>query len=368
MGPVDFIPTLDLGIKNNSNIYSSNTNEQSSVIYEVRPELLFKAQDQLDTYEATIFIDNGTYADSGAGDDDYTDFGLLSKGHWEFNAKNKLDVNLDVRKLHDDRGSEFTAGNPFSIAEPDEYKDFTLGGLYQFGLEEHMYFTIGASTYDKQYTNHKPTAELRNYTSNEFTLTGYYAVMQKTSIFIDVNFADFDYENAPLLNSDETRAYFGVKWDMNAFFTGRAKFGYASKSFDAAGLDKASMPVWNIGLDYKPTEVDTLTFDSGSQFRETEGSGAAVESMTYSASWNHKWLDRLSSLAMLSYSDDDHGEPAPGQPRREDTLKTAKVGATYNFRRWMDVGLSYKYTDRESNITGVSFDQNIVQLDFAFSL
>jgi hypothetical protein len=198
--------------------------------------------------------------------------------------------------------------------------------------------------------------------------------MPKTTLFFELDAANYDYaEDNPTpavetLDSSETRYYLGVKWEATAQTTGTAKIGQYSKDFDDDVIDDIDGEfAWDIKLDWTPTENDKITARTGSYIRETEGSGAAIETQDIYLSWVHFWLERLSTKASYRTADDDHGQFSPTF-RREDTTDTLEISATYNFKRWMDVSLRYNTESRSSNGEAFEYDRDIIALDFDFSL
>jgi hypothetical protein len=53
---------------------------------------------------------------------------------------------------------------------------------------------------------------------------------------------------------------------------------------------------------------------------------------------------------------------------RTDTTDVWGLGLTYEMRRWLDVGIGWKYAERDSDAIGESYDRNIYAINFKVSL
>ena len=403
MGPVDFIPTLAIDIDNNDNIYLQSEGETSSAIYIIRPDLVFKAQNNLDTYKANLYIESGSYADSLEGDDNFLDAGLLLDGHWEFNDKNRLNALIHTEKLHDARGDVFSAGTNTSgidrattIKEVDTYSTTDLGLTYELGIgNTNTGFEIGYTMHGKSYNDNtyldggNADNSTRDLDSGKIDLRFFYQLMPKTKIFIALSSKDISYSTdinrngVKTLDSNETYVYLGTEWDVTANTTGRVKLGTYSKNYDDKAIQGAngdlSQPAWEIALDWRPLELSSFMFNSGSYVAENEGSGTARAIQDFEASWRQDWLENFHTKASFLYEAIEHqGTKVTLGELRKDKDNTLTLAAVYNFRRWMDFSLDYKMKSRSSTIDGSStgaliplnfeYDPNILSLSAKMSL
>ena len=70
---------------------------------------------------------------------------------------------------------------------------------------------------------------------------------------------------------------------------------------------------------------------------------------------------RLRSYGSYLYAIDDFGA-------REDTNNDAKMGITYEVKRWLDVTLEYQYQERDSDFENFSYNANVVMLSFEMAI
>ena len=74
-------------------------------------------------------------------------------------------------------------------------------------------------------------------------------------------------------------------------------------------------------------------------------------------------MDRLSSTVSYTYSDQDYQDIT-----RTDKIDTFGVGLTYEMRRWLDLGVGYKYSENDSDAVGESYERNIFSISATASL
>ena len=75
--------------------------------------------------------------------------------------------------------------------------------------------------------------------------------------------------------------------------------------------------------------------------------------------------ERVNFQANLRYAKDQYEGAG-----REDDLYYAEVGASYNFRRWLDIRASYIYDERDSDesTTDLDYEKNIFLIGIDLSL
>ena len=68
--------------------------------------------------------------------------------------------------------------------------------------------------------------------------------------------------------------------------------------------------------------------------------------------WTHAWTRQISSKLMTRYATDKFSNfpiAAAGNADRSDTTKNLGLHLTYEMRRWLELGMDYPYTTRDSN-------------------
>ncbi len=78
-------------------------------------------------------------------------------------------------------------------------------------------------------------------------------------------------------------------------------------------------------------------------------------------------MDRFSTTVKLSYEQEDYEGAQLVDPREDDTT-SALLSADYQFRRWLQLGIYYQFSERDSNRDIVTFDRNVMGLTARVSL
>jgi len=157
----------------------------------------------------------------------------------------------------------------------------------------------------------------------------------------------------------------GVEWDTTAKTTGYFKVGHRRKEFDDGSRDNFSGLDWRIGVTWSPRTYSTVDFTTFTNTNETNGVGDFIDTQTYRVTWDHEWLERVSTTLRASYSEDEY--TGSGATRIDDNT-TASFFLNYQARRYMQVQLGVTHDRRNSNQVSIDFDRNILSLSLNITL
>ena len=154
-----------------------------------------------------------------------------------------------------------------------------------------------------------------------------------------------------------------MTWEATAKTTGTVKIGAEKKRFDDSSIDDKSGSLWEVGASWSPRTYSTFNLNTRRALDEGDSGASSIQSQSTTLSWNHEWLDRLSSDVSYTYSDQEYQDV-----KRDDKIKTLGLGLTYEMRRWLDIGVGYKYSENDSSAANESFERNIYSISFTASL
>ena len=359
MNGIDVVPTLTVQLGHNDNIFSTETNEKSSVISVINPNVQFIAEKENDAYRVTYDLKVGTFHDSRA--DDYVDHTLTGEAILELNSRNRLDLTAGLAKVHEDRGSN----NAATGDKPARYTDVGLAGVYRYGAEGAQgNLEVGASYLDHTYDNLGSLNDGRERENLRLDTTFFYRVAPKTRALFEVRAEDIDYKlSTSDLDNTEMKYLAGVTWDATAKTSGTAKFGYQEKDYDSASRDDQDGASWEVAVQWAPRTYSTFDFVTSQEFEEASGSEDGIDTESFSVFWNHAWNDRYSTQVMLSHMSEDYIGLT-----REDETDSAMIGFNYELQRWVSVNFAYTYTDKDSDLAGESETKNLFMLTLQGSL
>ncbi|WP_415883610.1 outer membrane beta-barrel protein [Neptuniibacter sp. QD34_54] len=364
VGPLQVIPQVNLQVGHDDNIYSTGSNEVDSIITVVNPSIQAVLEKGLDVYSLNYAIKHGNYENDSA--DNYTDHDLSAQAYLDFNIRNRLELLARYLKTHEDRGTGLNQGsNATANDAPVEYDVTTLSAKYSFGAQDAKgRIEVAAELNDREYSNFRSQTAAKDRENSKVTGTFYYRVMPKTSLLFEIEHEDIDYDLASVtLDSTETEYLLGATWEATAKTTGIFKVGYAEKDFDSASREDDDGISWELAVNWAPKTYSVVSFVTSKEEEETDGTGNYIDTTSWNLGWEHDWGNRIISRVGYGQSDSDYVSSS-----RSDESENYGVGVTYQLQRWLDLGIDYSYTERESNQAGLDYEKNAVYFTVQGSL
>ncbi len=350
-----FTPTLEVSERHDDNFRAVEDNEESSWITSVTPTFVLGAEGRKSAYQLSYSAVSDTFHSSHK--DNNTDHHVNADAGYEFDSRNRLKLNAGFHKIED------TASEDQNV-ENDKYTTSNVGGVYSFGAQTaRNQIDFGANYQELRYQNsdHLNADKERDTTALNTIL--YHAVAPKTRALVEARHTDYDYVSNTRLNSNNVALLAGLTWDATAKTTGTVKFGGEKKRFDDSSIDDESGGMWEVGVKWSPRTYSTFGLNTRRALDEGYNGASSIESQSTTLSWDHEWMDRLSSTVSYTYSDQDYQDIT-----RTDKIDTFGVGLTYEMRRWLDLGVGYKYSENDSDAVGESYERNIFSISATASL
>jgi hypothetical protein len=363
-GPLQVIPQVSARVGYDDNIFASESNEKSSTKVIVSPSVQLKAEQGLNEYSVNYAITQGNYQDSSA--DNYTDHQVSGRAFFDFNIRNRLELLAGYLDTHEDRGSGLNQGLNATVNDvPIEYHVNSLQGTYEFGgknAKGRIKFVAGIQ--DREYDNFRTQTEVKNRQTRNASVTFYYRVMPKTSLLFEVRNKDIDYDLSTVsLDSSELKYLLGATWDATAKTSGTVKFGYAEKDFDSAAREDDDGVSWELSMRWSPKSYSVVDISTDKKAEETDGTGNYIDMTSLDLQWTHAWSDIWRSRLYYGASNSDYVSST-----REDDLISYGLGVDYDVRRWLNFGVDYVYSERDSNQANLDYERNTIFLTVQGSL
>lgn len=352
---INLTPTLKVTERYDDNFRAVETNEESSWITSVSPTLTLNADGRKSAYRVSYTADSDTFHSSSK--DNNVDHRLQAEAGFEFDARNRMKLTAGYDDV------EETASDSQNV-ENDKYNTTKVGGVYAYGAESALMQLEGGVGYEElRYTNSGHLNADKERDSTALRGTFYYRVAPKTKLLLEGRHTDYSYVSNTRLDSTNLGALVGATWEATAKTTGTVKIGRETKNFDQSGMDSASKGMWEAGVTWAPRTYSRFTLNTRQGIDEGDSGASTIDSRNITLGWEHDWNKRLRSNLSLARSDQDYQDIV-----REDELDTLGVGLTYAVRRWLDVGVGYKYSDKDSDAAGESYTRNIYALTVTASL
>lgn len=372
-GQFDIIPTFNTSMSYVDNVAYARDGEPK--IYSWRatlsPEIIAATEVDGNPVQFGYRLERGVYFSSSA--DDYTDHFVEATGEYELNSRHRLSGTAQYEDGHEDRGTGFSLGAGNDITTPDRFKSMYAGAEYSYGaLTSNGMLTLKANRETLDYDREEQAYLLRDRAKNKIGGEFAYKIAPSTALVIDVTntYTRYDRElsAASSLDSDTLRVLGGLTWESTAATTGFAKVGYTEKDFESATRSTFYGVDWEAGVEWQPVTYSTFRFATSADTRETNGEGNFIRGRDYTASWEHEWLQRLSTSASISKLTDEYVLDDEGIANREDDLMRYTAALNYQARRYLSFSLYYTLNDRDSNRDTIGYDRSIIGLSAEVSL
>ncbi|MBT7371647.1 MAG: outer membrane beta-barrel protein [Gammaproteobacteria bacterium] len=368
LGGGKLIPQLSVSTKHDDNIFSQSTSEESDTITSIKPSLQWLQEKDTTSLAVTYSGDYGKYWDNS--DDDYDDHTVSFDGAFAASEYARVKVGASYGWLHDNRGEGSSEGiNALSRGDPDEYEISRAGIDLDLGRESAMLgFRLSASQDDIEYQNNRNETVFRDRDEGYVAGRVYLNLSGgKTKLFAQASEKDISYDEDPLLggklDSDESGYSVGIEWEATGKTTGMISIGEVEKEFDSAARGEDDINTWDAEITWSPRTYSHFVFGASSAPRETNGTGNFIEAQDTSITWIHGWSDILNSTITLARGNDEYANDA-----REDDRDLISVGISYDWKRWITVGASYQYQERDSNQAQFDYEKNVILINFDMSL
>ncbi len=373
VGPMFAYPELEVAVKHDDNIaIVPDAQRKADTIWYLRPSVRLEAKKGANVYDVTYRGEYGRYDSQNT--DNFENHDLSAGANLNFDARNKLRLGLQYQDRVDPRGTLNLAATP----TPNHYRQTGATGLYTYGVEDAQgKLELNGGYSDKRYVNNRDlgTAALDHNETN-YGGTFLWRVMPKTYATFNLSQSIFDYkESTVTLDSTNTSALVGLRWEATAATSGRFSVGNLKKKFDDAGQNAGrsnfSGVSWQGGINWKPLRYSSVDFNTVRTANESTGLGNFTVNETHQVLWTHAWTSRISSNLSGSYSTDDFNNApvaAVGGADRKDTTKNAGLKINYSVQRWLKFGAEYLYTTRDSNDNNYDYKRNQVMLFLSATL
>lgn len=347
VGGFSLFPRLDARTVYSSNVFASETNEQSDVFLALDPTL--EARSNWGRHQLQ--------ADAGLRLRRYTDFDSENQDGWFARALGRLDIHgesyatglLEAERTYEERGAEDFPG---AAAEPlpidiwgaalrgvAQFNRARLsGGVHYRELDFENVPAIGGGTLDT-------SGRDRNTTTVD--VKGEWGVSPDTAAFAQLTFTDIDYWEEGLLfgpsqDSEETQVLVGANFDLTALMRGEVGIGFVNREY--ASFGEVEGFAMRGTVEYFPTQLTTLTGTLRRSVEDSAYQGAGGYFATGgSLRVDHEFRRNILLMGFADYEQQDFS-----QVDRTDEVFTISAGITYLLNRSVGLNANIGHTERES--------------------
>jgi len=359
--PFFIYPWVGLGFGHNDNLAGTSANKISSSFWVLSPRLQAEAKGGGHTHTLSYLGNYGRYASSSA--DNYNDHELALSSVNQFTARADLTGSVYYLDKVDPRG---LLARAFS-ATPDEWRAFGANGTFGYGARSaqgRLEFDLGVS--DKEYKNNRAVTEAFDVSTVGGAARFLYRIAPRTRLLAELRATQFDYKaGASFVNRDNTelRYLVGATWDLAAATSGTVKMGYMSKDFKQPGLQDFRGANFDAILRWAPRTYSYIDILARRGAVDSLGTGIYTVDNTFGATWNHRWMQYVSTRALITHTSSDFQGLA-----RTDKLSTLSFGGYFDIRTWLRFGAEITHQKRGSTDSTVEFSRNVLLFTVAATL
>ncbi|MBF4257406.1 TetR family transcriptional regulator [Vibrio anguillarum] len=351
---IAIVPFLNLSTGYNDNLAKASQDLEHSQYSVFEPGVGFAIEPANgQKYRLGYRLQRGDYFSSSK--DNYTDHFFDLAGDWELSSKHRLDLSYNLALTHEQRGDNDTTLN----LSHNEYNTNNINLGYGLGGEDakgRLETNIGWSNFD--YQNNKNITQYQNWDELRFNSAFYYKALPKTFLVFQFVVNDRHYDEiAPGSTTKDSKHYFtyvGTSWDATGKLQGSAKVGVQHKDYESSSREDFNSFSWDIDVTYLIRTYSAVQLKTNRKSTDTNGTGDSIDTKTYAINWSHNWSDIISSNLDYSLLNETYTRPE----RTDDTNKVS-LSLSYDFRRWLTFKVGYGFESRDSNISNLSYDQNI---------
>jgi len=360
IGEASLYPSLNLISGHDDNILATEEDQISSWVTRINPNFLFEAEKEKILARINYSFERGIIHNST--DDNYLDHNLTGTVFYTGNSRNRVDLRTSFIKGHEARGDE-EGGAVTQTSAPLEYNLNSIKGIYTYGgIRAKGNIELSAGYKDKKFTNFRDISQTRDFNQTDLGAAFKYRVSDRTSANVKFIRYQLDYDHSNRDNTN-TRYLFGASWEATAKTSGYIDIGWSEKDFKDSDLKDTSGGTWDISINWQPKTYSTFIFYTGQEFGESTTDSTYVDAKNYGFDWQHFWKEHIKTTLSYNVLSEDYSNS-----RRKDNTKNLTIAVNYEARRWINLGLGYTKTTKNSNFSNSSFKRNIIMFSLQASL
>lgn len=357
-----FYGTIGASYASDDNVFRQADSKVSDSITIISPELLFLKEFGKHQFTAEYIGKYASYNKSTG--EDYSDHYVNADLFLDLTQKFDIDLQANYTKGHESRGASGVASN--AALDVNKLTENSIFSGFAYGRDvAKAQVELDLEAKDLKYTNNDQ--EFRDRKTNAVAARAFYNVGSKTKVFVEAKQNTIDYHNdtaTSFVNKDSTEKFYyaGLRWDATYKTTGELRVGSYDKNFDSATQTDGSGSSYLASILWEPKTYSRFTLALSRTPQEAATAESFYVSNLVSVNWVHDFNDKLGLNVNVS-----DGKDVYKGSTREDKLSTAGLGVNYKFRRWLDFGLDYTHSKRDSTDNTADFTDNLVMFTAKFS-
>jgi hypothetical protein len=366
-------PGVELAAEYTDNVFYSYDNEESDLIWHVRPYFTAQSTWSRHSFNVRLAADIGRHADYGFRD--YEDYFLNISGRLDVKTRTSITYGADYMDLHEGL-------NVRSAEQGVEPTRFTIyGGRLGF---DHIFnrFSVGMMyrrywyDFDDALGEDGTIIENQDRDRVDDSLSAKVAYQFKTDkqLFARATWYQTEFDqpfdrNGLDRSSDGWSVSAGITFQVTGVLDGDLAASYYSRSVNDPLLPDIEGWGGSAGLSWYPTSLTTVRGSISTEVHPTTSQySSGYLGTLYAVRVDHELLRDLQVQAHVSYRDNDYQlvDFAPEDARRYDEVWSAGLGASWFINRNLRLSASYDFSTLSTNVPFDGYDANRFWLVLGF--
>ena len=366
VGSLSVYPELQAAYVRDSNIaLESDALRESDTIWYLRPGLRLEGISGVDEFGLSYHGDFARYGHRTS--DNFNGHNVAAKSALALNVRNHLSLGINYQDSVDGRGTLNLAATP----TPNQWHESSATGLYAFGADgARGRIELEAAYYDRRYVNNRSLTTQLDHSRLDYGGTFFLRLRPTIYATIDLKQSGYGYKDpSSTLDSKDTFALMGLRWDATAITTGNFSIGTQRKRFNAAenaiGRRDWSGVAWDGSVRWRPISYWEFILYTHRRTYDATGLGDFTVSRKYEIQWNHEWLRHVTSSVIAGRTTDSFANApvaSTGGADREDATHSIGLRLKYDLVHNVSVGAEFYHTVRASNDINFDYRRDLLNL------
>ncbi len=276
------------------------------------------------------------------------------EGLFRYNFRGGFSIEFVEQFLasHDARGTGI-------YTELDKFKTNLANLILTYSIADRFKLRFDYSNFIVNYEASRN--DFRDRIDNAISSYFFYRFKPKTTLFIEYEYFDINYDEDIMSNSKEHHYFSGLEWDITAKSKGSIKAGYGIKDFEGTS-EKSEDLLIEAQIDHKFTPKTSIKVKFS---RKTNETNILTTDFIFSNILEIEYTQRIrrkitGNIDLMYISDTYKGDLNFGgeTKERKDSFLRGVFALQYEFRDWLKLDLGYIYSQRNSNFDFFDYDSN----------
>lgn len=244
----------------------------------------------------------------------------------------------------------------------DSYNSNVFHLMVGIPLSEKFRVRADYANFQVNYTDEEENGSLDR-TDNTGSGYIFFQFRPKTSVYLNYEHTNLDYENDPDRNGKEQDILAGLRWDFSAKTDLNIQAGYGTRSYDDSAVDDSESFVYRLNIGYRLTPKTRLALTGYRRNEESSLSAydytrTTVLSCTFYQALNPKINIELGAF-YRHYDYVYNGNESADEADRVDRHFVLTPTLVYNFRSWLSASAAYSFRRRNSDDDASTYTGNM---------